>query len=380
MSDVNDRTWERSAVFSGVNRNKRSLVLDMKHDRGREVFARLVAASDVVVESFSPGVVERWGFGYERLRELNERIILLSLPAAGSDGPWSHYVGYASTTEALAGLPALCGYAGGSPILQTPSIADPVAGLNGAAALAMALYEREVTGRGQAIEVAHLEAMTPLVGEALIDHALTGAIRERSGTGDTSYAPNGCYRCAGDDRWVVISAREDAEWQALAAAVGRPELADDPRFRRRTDRVANRAVVDEVVEAWTRTQDRRAAMETLQRAGVLAGAVNNEADLLDDPQVQAAGSFVDIDREHVGVHPYPNATLRLDGRRAPVRRPAPLFGEDNRHVLRSILGLDDEEIEQLYADEVVADVPTAAGRARLSSFSGTLTRHTTDVS
>ena len=238
-------------------------------------------------------MLQSWGLGYERLRELNERIILMSLPAVGSDGPWSHYVGYASTTEAMAGLPALCGYDGDGPILQTPSIADPLAGLNGAVALAMALYDREVTGQGQRIEVAHLEAAIPLIGEAFMDYVMNGRVRERHGNGDPTVAPNGCFPCAGDDRWVVVSVHTDDEWAALAGVIDQPELASDPRFATREARVANVGDVEAIVAAWTSQRSPREAMDALQAGGVIAAALNNEADLLDDPQVRRRGRLRD---------------------------------------------------------------------------------------
>ena len=375
MSDLELKMWERSPVFSGVNRNKLELVVDMKRPEGKALFERLVTVSDAVVESFSPRVLTSWNLGYDRLRELNERIILMSLPAVGSDGPWSHYVGYASTTEATAGLPALCGYEGAGPILQTPSIADPLAGLNGAVALALALYDRDVTGLGQRVEVAHLEAAVPLIGEAFMDYVLNERIRERHGNGDPTVAPNGCFPCQGDDRWVVVCVDTDEEWSRLCGVIGDPALVADTRFRTRDGRVRHVSEVEAAVARWTSQRTPREAMEPLQRAGVTAAAVNNEADLLDDPQVVATEGFAQIEREFVGTHPYPNITVKLSETPGEIRRPAPLFGEDNGYVLRDVLGLDEAEIEGLYADGVVADEPNAAGWARLSAFSGQLQRH-----
>ncbi len=371
MSDLEERRWEQSPVFNGVNRNKRELVLDLKSERGLELFAELVAVSDVVVESFSPRVLRSWGLGWERLQELNERLILLSLPAVGQVGPWSHYVGYASTTEALSGLPALCGYEGEGPILQTPSIADPLAGLNGAAALALALLERERSGRGQRIEVAHVECLVPLIGEALMDWALNRRVRERHAAGDVSFAPNGVYPCAGDDRWVVVSAADDGDWDRLCRVIGRRDLA----VLDAAERVARRVEVDEAIAAWTSERPPRAAMQALQEAGVVAAAVNSEADLLDDPQVAATAGFVTIDGPYVGPHPYPNVTVKLSATPGRVWRAAPQFGEDNEHVLREVLGLSADETAELQAAGVIADVPSAAARARLSAFGGQLQRH-----
>jgi crotonobetainyl-CoA:carnitine CoA-transferase CaiB-like acyl-CoA transferase len=356
MTDDAGQMWERSPLYCGVNRNKLGVVIDMSQQRGREVFERLVAVSDVVVESFSPRVMAKWGLGYERLAQVNPRIVMMSLPAVGSSGPWAHYVGYASTTEAISGMPALCGY-DDMPIPQGPFVADPLAGLNGAAALAFALYQREETGQGQHIEVAQHEGITPLIGQALMECVMTGRIPVRSSTGDTSFAPNGCYPCAGEDRWVVVSARDDEEWARLCTAIGRADLAAEPELATQAGRARNRAKVDAVVSAWTSRRDRRDAMEILQHAGVIAAAVNNAADLLDDPQVQATEGFVEIDRLIVGRHPYPNVTVKLSRTPGSIRRPSPLYAQDNDFVLRDKLGLPDGEVQELRDRGVVADTP-----------------------
>ena len=294
MSDLEQRMWERSPVFSGVNRNKRELVVDMKRPEGRALFEQLVTVSDAVVESFSPRVLQGWGLGYERLRELNERIILMSLPAVGSDGPWSHYVGYASTTEAMAGLPALCGYDGDGPILQTPSIADPLAGLNGAVALAMALYDREVTGpgaahRGRAPGGRHPADRRGLHG-LRHERARARAARQRRSDGRAErLLPLRRRRSLGRG----LRRHATTSGPALAG-VDRPAGARlDARFATREARVANVGEVEAIVAAWTSQRSPREAMDALQAGGVIAAALNNEADLLDDPQVRGRGRLRD---------------------------------------------------------------------------------------
>ncbi|WP_141566447.1 CaiB/BaiF CoA-transferase family protein [Pseudonocardia sp. N23] len=356
MRDVDAKVWERSALFCGVNRNKLGVTLDMSSPQGREIFERLVAVSDVVVESFSPRVMKKWGLDHERLAEINPGIIMMSLPAVGSSGPWAHYIGYASTTEAMSGLPALCGY-DDAPILQTPFVADPLGGLNGATALAFALYHRELTGEGQRIEVGQHEGLIPLIGHGLMEYQLTGEIPARSSTGDSRFAPNGCYPCQGDDRWVVISVATDDEWIKFCGATGRPELLADPALRTAQGRQENRGRIDDLTSEWTRQHDRRDAMEILQRAGVVAAAVNNAADLLEDPQVTATEGFVELDRAVVGRHPYPRVSVRLSETPGNAAEPAPLFGEDNDFVLREILGLRDDEVRELRELGVVAETP-----------------------
>lgn len=358
-SKRDQRNWERSSLFNGVNRNKYDVVLDMGDERGRTIFRRLVARADVVVESFTPRVMRNWGLDYESLREINPRIIMMSLPGVGLVGPWSHYVGYASTTEAMSGMPALCGYDGG-PRLQTPFIADPVGGLNGAAALSLALYHRELTGEGQRIEVAQFEGMIPLIGTAMMDYAMNQRVWDRVGNGDNSFAPNGAFPCAGADRWVVVCAKTDDEWRNLCSAIGREDLLHDPSLASIRSRSANADRINEAVGAWTLQRNPREAMEVLQSWEVLAGAVNTAADLLDDPQVAAAGSFTDIDHPVVGPHPYPNITVHLSENPGEVRLPSPTFGEHNDYVFGDLLGIGPVELNELRESGIVADLPVVS--------------------
>jgi crotonobetainyl-CoA:carnitine CoA-transferase CaiB-like acyl-CoA transferase len=352
--DTRERSWERSPLFNGVNRNKRSVVIDLNQEQGRALFRGLAVDADVVIESFSPRVMAKWGLTYDVLHEINPGLIMMALPAVGLTGPCAHYVGYASTTEAMAGIAALCGDPE-FPILQSTKVADPLAGLNGAVALAMALYDRQRTGTGRFIEVAHIEAIIPLIGSALMEWVLNGNVRPRCLTGDLTRSPNGAYRTSGDDRWVVICVDDDDAWLRLCAAMRRPELADDPRFRDASARVAHRATVDALVTSWTEQYDGRDVMERLQRADVLAATVNNAADLLVDPQ--AASGFEMIEHPVTGTHPYPRVTVQLSATPGAIRRHAPLFGEDNDYVLRDVLGLDDGEIAALRESGAIADEP-----------------------
>jgi crotonobetainyl-CoA:carnitine CoA-transferase CaiB-like acyl-CoA transferase len=349
--------WEQSPLYNAVNRNKQDVVVDLAAPEGRAIIERLVPLCDVVVESFSPRVLRNWGLTYDRLRELNPRIVLLSLPAVGLEGPWAHYVGYASTTEAIAGLPALCGYDGGGPILQSSFLADPLGGLNGAVALAMALLERDETGEGQHVEVSQVEGMTPLIGEALIEAQLSGAPPVRSGSGDPGNAPYGCFPAEGDDRWVAVCVSSDDDWQRLCSVIDRPDLAGGPALATRDGRLVGRDRVDEAVAAWTRARPAREAMELLQQAGVTAAAVNDAAQLLDDPQLEANGTFVRVDRAVIGPHPYPGVLPRLSLTPGEIQSPSPLFGEHNDAVLRGLLELTDDELAALRAGGTVADSP-----------------------
>lgn len=361
FSDAGQRNWERSSLFNSVNRNKRGLVVDLTDERGRQLVRQLIQQADIAIDSFSPGVTQKLGLDYVGLRNDNPRLITMSLPAVGTVGPWSHYVGYASTTEALAGLPSVCGYPN-QPILQSLRVADPLGGLNGAAALSIALLARELSGVGQHVEVPQLEGMVAVLGEAMMEFALNRRVRPRSPQGHvaTRYAPYGCFPSAGQDRWVVVCVRTDAQWISLCAVLRRPDLRDDPRLASSEGRVAHRDDVDQAVAAWTARHSPATAARQLQESGVPAGPVNTAADLLDDPAT--APAFVRSEHPVVGEHPYPRVTCQMSRTPGSIRRPAPLFGQHNREILQEHLGLSDPDVEALEHAGVLATEPRAANR------------------
>lgn len=355
FSNAAQRNWDRSPLFNSVNRNKRSLVLDFKSEKGRELLLRLIAEADVVIESFSPHVMPRNRLGYEELKAVNPRLIMVSMPAVGRDGPWNHYVGYASTTEALAGFPAVCGYPD-EPVLQALRVADPFGGLNGACALALALFERESTGKGQFVEVSQLEAMVPLLGSALMEFALNETVPERRPFGPASkdHAPFGVYPAAGSDQWVVVAVEDDEEWSRLCRAIGRLDLLRDSALATAAGRVLSREAVDDAVSAFTRRGAKHEVAQLLRKAGVHAAAVNTSLDLPADPQTRHV--FEPVDHPLVGSHPYPRVTCRFSLTPGEIRRPAPMFGEHNAEVLAEFLGLPPDQIADLQGRGIITDV------------------------
>jgi crotonobetainyl-CoA:carnitine CoA-transferase CaiB-like acyl-CoA transferase len=350
--DHQTRLWEQSPLFNGVNRNKRGVSIDMSQPHGRELLFRLAEVSDVLVESFAPRVLPGWGCGYDAMRQRNPRLIMMSLPAIGVTGPWSSYVGYASTTEALSGMTSLCGDEDG-PLLQSPFIADPIAGLNGAAALAMALYHREVTGEGQYVEVAQIEGLIPFLGDALMEFGLNE--RELPPSSSGRPPPYGCYPARGDDRWIVICVTSDAQWASLCSLIGRPDLLADSGLSSGAGRLASSQLVDEAVAAWTATLDSDQMAEELAGCGIAASPVRTAASALGP--MRAAGYLIDVSHPEAGPHPYPGITVRMSETAGTVRTPAPLFGQDNDYVFGMLLGLSGDELADLRARRVVTDLP-----------------------
>jgi crotonobetainyl-CoA:carnitine CoA-transferase CaiB-like acyl-CoA transferase len=357
-NQAGERPWNREGMYNKFNRNKRAVTLQLDTPRGKAVFEQLVVTSDIVIENYSPRVMPQLGLGYNRLRELNPGIIYIGMPGYGWSGPARDWVAYGTTLEPGAGLSSLMGYAGSGPYKSGVAWADPVAGLNAAAALLVALWDRraDADGRGQAIELAQLEAMIGFIGEEVLAAQARGSNRPRLGNRHPEYAPRGCYPCAGDDRWIAISMTDDAAWGALCAEAG----FDAKRAALRGDeRIEMHDALDAEIARWTARHDQIELMHRLQARGVAACAVLDARDLVEDPHLAARGFFVTITHPDAGTYPFPGQPIHLSETPATFRRPAPGLGEHNREVLGGLLGMTDAELEELHAAGVIADQPPA---------------------
>jgi crotonobetainyl-CoA:carnitine CoA-transferase CaiB-like acyl-CoA transferase len=287
------------------------------------------------------------GLTDETLREWNPNLVILSLPGFGSDGPWSGYVGFAPTIEQLSGLPRLTGYGDGPPALSGNSVADPTAGLTGALALISAILAARRGAPPARLDVSQLEAMTFLLGEALLEQQATGVVPVRTGNRDKRYAPQGCYPCAGEDRWLVLSVRDGTDWRALCGVLDRSDLAADLTLstlegrRRRHDRI------DEAIASWTRSRDASEASELLQSHGLAAAPVMSPAGLLADPHLAARHYFADLDRPGLGVHPHAGMPFHFSETPGRLYAASPTLGQHNDAVLRGILGIPESELARL---------------------------------
>jgi crotonobetainyl-CoA:carnitine CoA-transferase CaiB-like acyl-CoA transferase len=353
-----DQPYNRHGYFNERNRNKRGITLDLKAPRGANVFRRLVAVSDVVIDNFAAGVLPRLGFDYPSLAAINPRIIQLSMPSFGTTGPESHYRGYGATNDQLSGIVSVTGYR--SDEFENPgiNISDPMAGLHAAGAILAALLYRARTGRGQFIDLAHREVATRLLGAPVIDAAVNGRVARPGGNSHPSKAPHGCYPALGDDAWITISVATEEEWRALCA-VANASWSSDPRFASAPDRLRNREALDTLIGEWTRTRDPRELMAGLQAAGVTAGAVSSAQDLLADPQLRARGFFETIGRPDLGTYDYLGIAWKMSRTPGRVRMPPPRVGEHTAEVLRELLKMPDDEIAALERDGVVGENPAA---------------------
>jgi benzylsuccinate CoA-transferase BbsF subunit len=336
----------RSGYFNQYNQGKRSLALDLKQHEALDIAKRLVAASDVVCENFASGVMDRLGLGYGTLRQVNPRIIMISLSGYGLGGPESEFVSYGPAQVPLSGMSSLTGYAGWPPMHVGISYGDPTAGLHGAFAVLAALVHREKTGEGQFIDLSQTETTMALLAEGVMDYAMNGTQPQRNGNRDPHMAPHGVFRCAGEQRWVSIAVRDDTEWHRLALLIGGPDLAADTRFASARARKQNEDALEELITEWTTRQSPEAVHAALSADGIPAFTTFNNRDIAEDAHLKQSGIFVELDHAEVGKRSHIGMPWRLSATPTEVQRPAPCLGADTDDVMAS-LGYSSDEIQQL---------------------------------
>jgi len=346
-----DDWYERGPLWQGTNLNKRDLTLDLNSERGRELARRLVAGADVVVENFSPRVVEQFGLDYDSLTGIKPDVIMVRMPGFGLQGPWRDYVGWALNIEQLAGMSAVTGYPDEPPCnLQGP--ADPIAGVHAGVALLAALRRRERTGTGQLIEVAQIEVGAAVTAEPVIEYSMNGAVMRREGNRHRSYV-QGVYPTRDEDDWVAISVRDDDDWAALIAAMDAPQLGEDPRFATAESRRQHHDALDELFAAWTRQHSAEEVAEALTARGVPAERVMTPDRMYDVPQLDARGYYEEIEHPITGRHRYPGWPFRISpGPSRHHRTPPPTLGQHNAEVLGAI-GVTAAELDELAAQQVI---------------------------
>ena len=338
-----ERPYNRSAYYNELNRNKLAISLDLSKDQGREVFKRLVKVSDVVIENFSPRVMENFGLDYPTLRQIKPEIIVVSISAYGQTGPYRDYVSFGRGIEAMAGLSQITGYDDSQPLGAGIAYADATAGLHAAFAVLVALRHRRRTGKGQRIDLSLRESLTPLLGEHVLDYSMNKRSPERGGNRDSSTIFQGCYRCRGNDAWITIAIYSDEEWESLRNAIGNPTGRDED--------------LDNVIENWTLSHEPDEAMRILQKAGVRAGAVLGAEDLTSDPHLKERGFFEIVTHPEAGTHPYPGMPWKLSRTPGKIHNPAPCFAQHNDYVFGELLGIPKEEIAELAEEGIITRVP-----------------------
>jgi crotonobetainyl-CoA:carnitine CoA-transferase CaiB-like acyl-CoA transferase len=346
--------YDRSGYFNQYNQGKRSLALDMKRPEALAVARRLCANSDVVVENFAAGVMNRMGLGYDVLKELRPDVVMISLSGYGAHGPDSDKVSYGPAQVPLSGMSSVTGYRDYPPMHVGVSYGDPTGGLHGAVAVLAALIHRARTGEGQYIDLSQWETSVAVLPEAVMAQTLAGAAPERDGNRDPHMAPHGIFPSAGEQRWIAVTVEDDAGWTKLARLVGGEALANDARFRTLADRKRHEDELEAIVGAWTAAREPEAATELLQAEGIPAFTVTNSQDLAASPHLAARGFFVEHEHPVVGRRQHLGVPFRMSRGDASVRKPAPCLGADTDAVLRGVCGYGDDEIAALRAAGVLA--------------------------
>jgi len=340
------------ATFDQVASTKLSVRINLKKPEGVALAKKLVAVSDVAAESFRPGVIGRLGLGFADLSAVKSDIIMLSVSSSGQSGPDSHFAGYAPLFGAWGGLGEMTGYADGPPV-EMRHVMDHTVGMNAAVALLAALHRRRATGKGGLVDVSAREVSSSLLGEALL-LAAAGEEPHRTGNEHPRMAPHGVYPAEGEDRWISIAIATDAEWRALAAIVGRAELASDPRFAKAADRHANRTALDEVVSAWTRSLPADAASERLQTAGIAAHASWTTPEIAADPHLRERGAICEVQEPDGKLRAAVGVPMRLSkGQEIGIHSGTPKLGEHEDYVYGELLGMGSADRQALEDAEVI---------------------------
>ena len=355
-----DEPWNRNGWFNCLHMSKYGVTLELTKDEGRRVFERLVSISDVVIENFRQGSLERLGYTYEELRRHRPDLIYVSMPAFGNTGPWKGYLGYGIGQEQLSGMAHMTGYRGEGPMKSGINHGDPITGSHAAGVLMAALRHRRRTGKGMYIDVSQQESSVALMGPEVLAYQMTGQEPERRGNRSGWYAPANSYRCAGEDRWVTIAVTNQDQWRSLAQAMDADRLADDPRFATKEARRENHDDLDRIISEWTIGLEAYDLTRKLQRLGVPAGPVLRGPDLLQDAHYKDRGTFVTVDHPQVGPKQYPGIPWKMSATPGVVRWPSPTLGQHNREVYGELLGLNGLEIDQLDQTGVIGTKPTGS--------------------
>lgn len=359
LEGVNDR--DMGGQFNNKNPGKLGISLNVRHPEGLEIARQLVRISDIVSEGFSPGVMDRWGLGYDALREIRPDVIYAQQSGMGSAGTYGRFRAIGPIAASLSGLSEMSGLPSPAmPVGWGYSYLDWIGAYSFASAILGALVHRERTGEGQWIDASQTETGLFVSGTALLDRAVNGRSFERSGNRSpyVAAAPHGIYPCAGSDRWIAIACSDDVQWAALGAAAGAPGWATDPAWATLDGRVADQDRLDRAIAAWTAGEDRYELMHRLQAAGVAAGVCQNAEDRCDtDPQLAHLGWLTEVTGTKIGTWPVAEVPVRLHDTPphvgGPVQRGAPGYGEDNEYVLAELLGMSPAEIGRLAADGVI---------------------------
>jgi benzylsuccinate CoA-transferase BbsF subunit len=342
----------RGGVFNSINTGKLSVTINLKEPQGKELARKFVAWSDIVTDNYAGGAMERMGLGYEELKKIKPDVIMMSSALMGQTGPWHDSPGYGDQLSAISGLHEISGWPDRIPG-EIGFYTDFIAPRFNALTILAALDYRRRTGKGQYLDIAQHQAGVHYISPLLLDYGVNGRVATRQGNYDAYAAPHGSYPCQGDDRWCVIAVFSDEEWQALCAEMGNPDWTKDPKFASLESRQQNLEELDKLIGDWTINQDDEELMFKLQAAGVPAGRISNAEDQMDkDKQLKAREYYVEREHPEVGTYHPPRQPCLLSKTPSETKR-APLLGEHNDMVFKEILGLSEDEINDLIINEIL---------------------------
>ena len=349
---------EQNPMFHNVNRGKRSITLNTTQPEAVELARRLAAECDVVIENFSPGVMQRLGLDYDTLSRDNPRLVMASITSNGQSGPLRDLRAYAPSIGALSGLDSTMGYEPaegetGRPLGLKHAYADLTGALHAVFAIVSALHGRKSTGLGRYIDVSMLRATVATMGVGLMEYEMTGRVLQTKGNYDPVMAPYGNYPCSGDDEWVSIAVRTEDEWRGLVEAMGNPAWTAEPQFASRYARLNHRRELDGRLSEWTRQHSAWETTELMQSHGVAAFPVLDAEGRLFNPHFRERGLYSDIEHPALGSEPIFNLMWQMSLTPPRIQRHAPLLGEHNREVFCGLLGLGEAEVSRLEEEQVI---------------------------
>ena len=329
-----------------IARNKKSVTINLRTEEGQVLVRDLVAQSDILIENFRPGTLEKWGLGWEQLSTLNPRLVMVRVSGYGQTGPYAQRASFGAIGEAMGGLRNLVGYPDRPPVRVGLSIGDSLAATFATLGCLAALRVRDNTGRGQVVDSSLYEAVLAMTESLVAEYHGEGHARERTGATLPGVAPSNVYPCA-DGCDILIAANQDTVFKRLCAVMEQRELAEDPRFQTHQARGANQSEIDAIVSEWTRAQPASGALSTLDDAGIPAGRIFTPADMLADPHFNARNAIVGIDTPGLGEVKMQGVAPHLSVTPGGVRAPAPRLGEHTETVLSGLIGLDRPRLDAL---------------------------------
>ncbi|MBI4642003.1 MAG: CoA transferase, partial [Candidatus Tectomicrobia bacterium] len=331
------------------------ITLNINHPKGQEIARQLVSLCDVVIDKFTPRVMEKWGLDYKSLVRVRPDIIVINMPMQGLTGPRRDFLGFGAFIQALAGISHLTGFPEDDPVGTGTNYPDFSCNpYHAAFAILAALLYRKKSGKGQHIDLSQYQSTASVLGSAILDYTVNGRIQQRMGNRHSSASPHGAYRCKGDDRWCVIAVFTDQEWASFCRVIGTPPWAKEERFQTLLGRVKQADELDWLVESWTVNYTPEEVMIMMQEAGVAAGVVRDIEDLMvRDPQMKARRHYVVLDHPETGSSTYDSAPFKLSLTPGKLRSPAPLIGQHNDDVYKQLLGFSEEKIAKLVEERVI---------------------------